>query len=91
MAAPGQFQRTAAKVACSSLLRRALPHRCLAGVTARALQEVHSHVRLTPATPAAAQPMFCDITWGAGGSTADLTLDIASKMQNSVCTVLSSL
>jgi len=60
-------------------------------VTARALQEVHSHVRLTPATPAAAQPMFCDITWGAGGSTADLTLDIASKMQNSVCTVLSSL
>ena len=26
--------------------------------------------------------MFCDITWGAGGSTADLTLDIASKMQN---------
>jgi methylenetetrahydrofolate reductase (NADPH) len=35
--------------------------------------------------------MFCDITWGAGGSTADLTLDIASKMQNSVCTVLSSL
>lgn len=30
-------------------------------------------------------PMFCDITWGAGGTTADLTLDIASKMQNSVC------
>ena len=28
--------------------------------------------------------MFCDITWGAGGSTADLTLDIASKMQNTV-------
>ena len=26
--------------------------------------------------------MFCDITWGAGGSTADLTLDIATKMQN---------
>lgn len=26
--------------------------------------------------------MFCDITWGAGGSTADLTLDIAVKMQN---------
>jgi hypothetical protein len=26
--------------------------------------------------------MFCDITGGAGGSTADLTLDIASKMQN---------
>lgn len=30
------------------------------------------------------QPLFCDITWGAGGSTADLTLDIAKRMQNSV-------
>ncbi|CAN0922991.1 Methylenetetrahydrofolate reductase 1 [Linum grandiflorum] len=30
-------------------------------------------------------PTFCDITWGAGGSTADLTLDIAKRMQNSVC------
>uniref|UniRef100_A0A1J3CZC5 Methylenetetrahydrofolate reductase n=2 Tax=Noccaea caerulescens TaxID=107243 RepID=A0A1J3CZC5_NOCCA len=30
-------------------------------------------------------PTFCDITWGAGGSTADLTLDIASRMQNVVC------
>ncbi|GLT92836.1 hypothetical protein SLE2022_106510 [Rubroshorea leprosula] len=30
-------------------------------------------------------PAFCDITWGAGGSTADLTLDIANKMQNIVC------
>ena len=29
-------------------------------------------------------PTFCDITWGAGGSTADLTLDIAAKMQNLV-------
>lgn len=29
-------------------------------------------------------PTFCDITWGAGGSTADLTLDIASRMQNEV-------
>ena len=29
-------------------------------------------------------PTFCDITWGAGGSTADLTLDIAAKMQNVV-------
>lgn len=28
-----------------------------------------------------ANPTFCDITWGAGGSTADLTLDIATKMQ----------
>ncbi|KAJ8647871.1 hypothetical protein MRB53_000894 [Persea americana] len=27
-------------------------------------------------------PSFCDITWGAGGSTADLTLDISNKMQN---------
>lgn len=34
------------------------------------------------------QPLFCDITWGAGGSTADLTLDIASKMQNEVRPVL---
>ena len=31
-------------------------------------------------------PLFCDITWGAGGSTADLTLDIANKMQNAVST-----
>ena len=30
-------------------------------------------------------PAFCDITWGAGGSTADLTLDIANKMQNVIC------
>ena len=29
-------------------------------------------------------PLFCDITWGAGGTTADLTLDIANKMQNMV-------
>lgn len=31
------------------------------------------------------QPLFCDITWGAGGSTAELTLDIAIKMQNMIC------
>ncbi|KAK1312249.1 putative methylenetetrahydrofolate reductase [Acorus calamus] len=30
-------------------------------------------------------PSFCDITWGAGGSTADLTLDISNRMQNMVC------
>ncbi|KNA12569.1 hypothetical protein SOVF_124730 [Spinacia oleracea] len=30
-------------------------------------------------------PSFCDITWGAGGSTADLTLEIANRMQNTVC------
>eukprot|EP00898_Chlorokybus_atmophyticus_P001234 jgi/Chlat1/2110/Chrsp17S02699 len=30
-------------------------------------------------------PLFCDITWGAGGSTSELTLDIASKMQNMIC------
>ncbi|KAG2722374.1 hypothetical protein I3843_02G109200 [Carya illinoinensis] len=30
-------------------------------------------------------PTFCDITWGAGGSTADLTLEIANRMQNIVC------
>lgn len=29
-------------------------------------------------------PAFCDITWGAGGSTADLTLDIATRMQKEV-------
>ncbi|KAM1576622.1 hypothetical protein ACFX10_032919 [Malus domestica] len=34
---------------------------------------------------AAHGPAFCDITWGAGGSTADLTLDIANKMQNLIC------
>ena len=31
------------------------------------------------------EPTFCDITWGAGGSTADLTLEIATRMQNMVC------
>ncbi|OIT36719.1 PREDICTED: methylenetetrahydrofolate reductase 2-like [Nicotiana attenuata] len=30
-------------------------------------------------------PSFCDITWGAGGSTADLTLEISKRMQNMVC------
>jgi methylenetetrahydrofolate reductase (NADPH) len=30
-------------------------------------------------------PAFCDITWGAGGSTADLTLEIANRMQNMMC------
>lgn len=30
------------------------------------------------------QPAFCDITWGAGGSTSAITLDIANKMQNMV-------
>ncbi|XP_047325264.1 probable methylenetetrahydrofolate reductase [Impatiens glandulifera] len=30
-------------------------------------------------------PSFCDITWGAGGTTADLTLEIANRMQNMVC------
>ena len=29
-------------------------------------------------------PVFCDITWGAGGSTADATLEIATRMQNQV-------
>lgn len=33
---------------------------------------------------AALGPTFCDITWGAGGSTADLTLTIATDMQNTV-------
>ena len=27
------------------------------------------------------EPLFVDITWGAGGSTSDLTLDIAINMQ----------
>lgn len=30
-------------------------------------------------------PIFCDITWGAGGTTADVTLDIATTMQNQIC------
>ncbi|KAH8972976.1 hypothetical protein BDL97_01G020200 [Sphagnum fallax] len=30
------------------------------------------------------QPAFCDITWGAGGSTSALALDIANKMQNMI-------
>lgn len=29
-------------------------------------------------------PTFCDITWGAGGSTADVTLDVARSMQQEV-------
>jgi len=29
-------------------------------------------------------PTFCDITWGAGGSTASVTLDIARRMQKEV-------
>jgi methylenetetrahydrofolate reductase (NADPH) len=29
-------------------------------------------------------PTFADITWGAGGSTANLTLDIADRMQNEI-------
>ena len=28
---------------------------------------------------------FCDITWGAEGSIADLTVDIANRMQNMIC------
>ncbi|PKA60288.1 putative methylenetetrahydrofolate reductase [Apostasia shenzhenica] len=30
-------------------------------------------------------PNFCDITWGDGGSTADLTFYIANRMQNMLC------
>ncbi|KAJ8774127.1 hypothetical protein K2173_009558 [Erythroxylum novogranatense] len=30
-------------------------------------------------------PTFCDITWAAGGSTADLNLEIANRMQSIVC------
>ena len=30
-------------------------------------------------------PTFCDITWGARGSTTDLTLEITDRMQNTVC------
>lgn len=33
---------------------------------------------------AALGPTFCDITWGAGGSTADVTLDVARAMQQEV-------
>ena len=29
-------------------------------------------------------PLFCDITWGAGGSTSELTLSIATHMQQKV-------
>ena len=31
------------------------------------------------------QPLFVDLTWGAGGSTSDLTLEMASKIQNYLC------
>eukprot|EP00798_Chlamydomonas_sp_ICE-L_P019960 gene19960-26668_t len=30
-------------------------------------------------------PVFCDITWGAGGSTAEVTLGIAERMQTQIC------
>ncbi|EFN59771.1 hypothetical protein CHLNCDRAFT_33591 [Chlorella variabilis] len=33
---------------------------------------------------AALGPCFCDITWGAGGSTAEVTLDVARSMQQEV-------
>lgn len=36
-------------------------------------------------------PIFGDITWGAGGTTADVTLDIAIKMQNTVGKFLTEL
>lgn len=28
-----------------------------------------------------AEPLFCDVTWGAGGSTSDLTLDLSGNIQ----------
>ena len=31
------------------------------------------------------KPLFIDITWGAGGSTSDLTLDICKNTQNFLC------
>eukprot|EP00741_Cyanophora_paradoxa_P022032 tig00021433_g21268.t1 len=31
------------------------------------------------------EPLFCDITWGAGGTTADLTLEISMTAQNLCC------
>ena len=31
------------------------------------------------------EPLFIDITWGAGGSTSDLTLDICKNTQNVLC------
>lgn len=31
-------------------------------------------------------PAFCDITWGAGGSTADVTLEVAGAMQQEAST-----
>tara|TARA_B100000161_G_scaffold264988_1_gene239582 strand:+ start:458 stop:2182 length:1725 start_codon:yes stop_codon:yes gene_type:complete len=31
------------------------------------------------------QPMFVDLTWGAGGSTSDLTLEMAINMQKNLC------
>lgn len=30
---------------------------------------------------AAVEPLFCDVTWGAGGSTSDLTLDLSGNIQ----------
>jgi len=33
---------------------------------------------------AAAEPLFCDMTWGAGGSTSDLTLELSGNIQKYV-------
>jgi methylenetetrahydrofolate reductase (NADPH) len=30
---------------------------------------------------AAAEPLFCDVTWGAGGGTSDITLDLSGNIQ----------
>lgn len=29
-------------------------------------------------------PLYCDVTWGAGGATSDLTLDLCKTLQNIV-------
>ena len=31
------------------------------------------------------QPLFVDLTWGAGGSTSDLTLEMSTNIQNKLC------
>ena len=37
--------------------------------------------RFARARARVAEPLYADITWGAGGSTSDLTLEIATKMK----------
>ena len=46
--------------------------------TPAGVDKLHETIKLM----ALQDPLFMDMTWGAGGATSDLTLDISGKMQN---------